>query len=138
MAFDLKAFFIVVNKGPEKVQASDVFDFLASDPAIAGHCPDSFTQKAVARLSRSHSIRNRAFSRRSSASLARSVVVIPARSPRSMRAWRTQFPERALADTETTGDIDDLVAIIEHHRHGVPLELVGERASGSRPVLLHH
>ncbi len=26
VAFDLKAFFIVVNKDPEKVQASDVFD----------------------------------------------------------------------------------------------------------------
>ncbi len=29
VAFDLKTFFIVVNKDPEKVQASDVFDFLA-------------------------------------------------------------------------------------------------------------
>ncbi len=29
MAFDLKTFFIMVSKDPEKVQASDVFDFLA-------------------------------------------------------------------------------------------------------------
>jgi integrase/recombinase XerD len=29
VAFDLKTFFIVVSKDPEKVQASDVFDFLA-------------------------------------------------------------------------------------------------------------
>jgi hypothetical protein len=48
-----------------------------SDPAVAGHCPDSFTQKAVARLSRSRSIRSRAFSLRSSASSARSDVVRP-------------------------------------------------------------
>src|SRR6266516_1814065 len=63
-----------------------------SDPPIAGHCPDSFTQKAVARLSRSRSIRSRAFSLRSSANSVRSDVVTPARSPRSTRAWRTQFP----------------------------------------------
>jgi len=43
-----------------------------SDPAIAGHSPDSLTQKAVARLSRCRSIRNWAFSRRASASSAHS------------------------------------------------------------------
>jgi len=31
-----------------------------------------------------------------------------------------------------------LVAIVEHHRHGVTLELVGERAPGSCPLLLHY
>ena len=53
---------------------------------------DSFTQKAVARLSRSRSIRRRALSLRSRASSAFSSVVSPSRSPRSVRAWRTQLP----------------------------------------------
>jgi hypothetical protein len=62
-----------------------IFGLPSQDPQIAGHCPDSFTQKAVARLSRSRSIRNRAFSFRSLANSARSSVVTPALSPASTR-----------------------------------------------------
>jgi hypothetical protein len=47
-------------------------------------------------------------------------------------------PQRAVADAQSNGHVDDLIAIVEHHRHGVTLELVGERAPGSCPLLLHY
>jgi hypothetical protein len=37
-----------------------------------------------------------------------------------------------------TGDIDDLVALVDHQRHSVTLELIGERAPRSHQLLLHH
>ena len=43
-------------------------------------------QKAAARLSRSRSIGSRAFSRRGGTDSARSAIVDPGQSPRSMRA----------------------------------------------------
>jgi hypothetical protein len=47
-------------------------------------------------------------------------------------------PQPALADAEAAGDIDDPVAVIEHHRHRITLETVGERAPRPRRLLLHH
>src|SRR4029450_1166315 len=60
---------------------------LGIDTAVAAHGVDiSLTQKATVRLSRSRSIRRRAFSPSSARSRACSSVVSPSCSPRSMRS----------------------------------------------------
>ena len=40
-------------------------------------------------------------------------------------------PQRALTDSETVGNVDDLAILVDHQRHRVTLELIGERAPRS-------
>src|SRR3954452_10818825 len=57
----------------------------------------------------------------------------------SIRAGLTDpVPQRALTDTETLRYLDDPIALVEDHRHRVPLELIGERAPRPRRPPLHH
>jgi hypothetical protein len=54
-----------------------------------------------------------------------------------MRAWRAQLPKVGLTDTEPAGYVDDPAILVEHQRHRVTLELVGERTTGPPRRLLH-
>jgi hypothetical protein len=47
-------------------------------------------------------------------------------------------PQRALTDPQTRSHINDRAPIIEHHRHCVGLELLGERPTPTRWLFLHY
>src|SRR4029450_11302382 len=86
------------GRDPSRLTGSDHWEpggLLGIDAAGAapgGRASLASTQHATVRCSRSRSIRSRVFSASSWPSRARSSVVSPSASPRSMRSWRTPLP----------------------------------------------
>src|SRR4051812_38871322 len=60
----------------------------------------------------------------------RSITQLPSNLPRS---WHTPVAQRALIDAQVAGDLGDGLAGLEHHLHGLSLELRAEPA----PLLWH-